>query len=207
MSSKRKIVPAVVVEGKYDKIRLSALYDCVIIVTDGFRIYKRPDQLDLIRHYAATTGIVILTDADAAGFQIRGYLKGAITEGTVYHVYIPGIHGKEKRKTAPSAEGTLGVEGMDADILHEAFERAGVFDLQPQSRTGSPVTPAHLYECGLMGTSDCTTRRRTLLTALRLPPRLSVSGLCEVLSTMTSAEELADFLDDVWMQSGGESCS
>lgn len=207
MSEKRKIVPAVVVEGKYDKIRLSALYDCVVIVTDGFRIYKRPEQLDLIRHYAVTTGIVILTDADAAGFQIRGYLKGAVTEGTVYHVYIPGIHGKEKRKTAPSAEGTLGVEGMNADTLNEAFERAGVFDLQPQNRKGSPVTPAMLYACGLMGTADCTARRRALLTALRLPTRLSVSGLCEVLSTMTSGEALEGFLEHIMTQSGGKSCS
>lgn len=209
---KRKIVPAVVVEGKYDKIRLSALFDCVILVTDGFRIYKRPEQLSLIRHYAATTGIVILTDADAAGFQIRGYLKGAITEGTVYHVYIPGIHGKEKRKSAPSAEGTLGVEGMDTDTLTEAFARAGVFDLQPQHTAGDPVTPALLYECGLMGTTDCTERRRALLTALRLPPRLSVSGLCEVLSTMTSGDDLPDFLEKTLnssaeAQAGGTSCS
>lgn len=209
---KRKIVPAIVVEGKYDKIRLSALFDCVILITDGFRIYKRPEQLALIRHYAATTGIVILTDADAAGFQIRGYLKGAITEGKVYHVYIPGIHGKEKRKAAPSAEGTLGVEGMDTDTLTEAFARAGVFDLQPQQRAGVPVTPALLYECGLMGTPDCTEKRRALLTALRLPPRLSVSGLCEVLSTMTSGDDLPDFLEKILnsaaeVQAGGASCS
>lgn len=211
-SQKRKIVPAVVVEGKYDKIRLSALFDCVILVTDGFRIYKRPEQLALIRHYAATTGVVILTDADAAGFQIRGYLKGAITEGTVYHVYIPGIHGKEKRKTAPSAEGTLGVEGMDTDTLTAAFERAGVFDLRPQHSEGTPVTPTLLYECGLMGTPDCTERRRALLTALHLPPRLSVSGLCEVLSTMTSGDALPALLEETLssaaaVQPGGESCS
>ena len=107
--TRRKVTPAIVVEGKYDKIRLESFLDAVILVTGGFRIYHNADMLALIRHYAETTGVVILTDADAAGFQIRGYLKGAISGGTVYHVYIPGIHGKERRKRQPSAEGLLGV--------------------------------------------------------------------------------------------------
>lgn len=207
MKEKQTIVPAVVVEGKYDQIRISAYFDCVILVTDGFRIYKRPEQLALIRHYARTTGVVILTDADAAGFQIRGYLKGAVTEGKLYHVYIPGIHGKEKRKTKPSAEGTLGVEGMDREILTEAFRRAGVLELQEKPFEGSPVTPALLYEHGLMGTPDCTLRRRALLEAMQLPPRLSVSGLCEVLSTMTCAEQLSEFLQSYLPCEGGAACS
>ena len=207
MKEKQTIVPAVVVEGKYDQIRISAYFDCVILVTDGFRIYKRPEQLALIRHYARTTGVVILTDADAAGFQIRGYLKGAVTEGKLYHVYIPGIHGKEKRKTKPSAEGTLGVEGMDREILTEAFRRAGVLELQEKPFEGSPVTPALLYDHGLMGTPDCTLRRRALLEAMHLPPRLSVSGLCEVLSTMTCAEQLAEFLQSYLPYEGGAACS
>lgn len=207
MKEKQTIVPAVVVEGKYDQIRISAYFDCVILVTDGFRIYKRPEQLALIRHYARTTGVVILTDADAAGFQIRGYLKGAVTEGKLYHVYIPGIHGKEKRKTKPSAEGTLGVEGMDREILTEAFRRAGVLELQEKPFEGSPVTPALLYDHGLMGTPDCTLRRRALLEAMQLPPRLSVSGLCEVLSTMTCAEQLSEFLQSYLPDDGGAACS
>lgn len=193
MRERKKVVPAIVVEGKYDKIRLESVVDAVILVTDGFRIYKRPQQLSLIRHYAETTGVVILTDADAAGFQIRGYLKGAIAKGKVYHVYIPGIHGKERRKPAPSAEGLLGVEGMDGDTLLSALERAGVFNEEPDALPHD-ITPALLYAHGLTGTPDCTARRRALLAALGLPPHLSVSALCEVLGTMTQAAELDAFL-------------
>lgn len=40
---------AVVVEGKYDKIRLSALVDGPILVTNGFRIFKNREQLALLR--------------------------------------------------------------------------------------------------------------------------------------------------------------
>ncbi len=196
MKERKKVIPAIVVEGKYDKIRLESVVDAVILVTDGFRIYKRPEQLALIRHYAETTGVVILTDADAAGFQIRGYLKGAIAAGKVYHVYIPGIHGKEKRKASPSAEGLLGVEGMDGETLLAALERAGVFSQEPDALPHD-ITPALLYAHGLTGAKDCTQRRRALLHALGLPPHLSVSALCEVLGTVTQASEFEAFLRDL----------
>lgn len=192
---KRKLIPAIVVEGKYDKIRLSAILDATIVVTNGFQIYKNTQQLNLLRHYAKTTGLVILTDADAAGFQIRGFLKGAINEGTLFHVYIPGIHGKEKRKDAPGAEGLLGVEGMDNQTLLDALERAGLFNDNLVPTHENDITPAILYEYGLMGGEHSAKCRRTLLAALRLPPHLSVSGLCEVLGTMTTAAELPDFLE------------
>ncbi len=191
--SRRRIVPAIVVEGKYDKIRLENIVDAVILVTGGFRIYHNRDLLALIRHYAETTGIVILTDADAAGFQIRGFLKGAIPEGKIYHVYVPGIHGKERRKREPSAEGLLGVEGMDDAVLMQALERAGVFDETPPDRPND-ITPALLYTYGLAGTPDCAAKRQVLLSALALPPHLSTRGLCEVLGTMTCAAELPAFL-------------
>ena len=192
MKPRRKITPAIVVEGKYDKIRLESVVDAVILVTGGFRIYHNEEQLALIRYYAETTGIVILTDADAAGFQIRSYLKSTIRTGTIYHVYIPGIHGKEHRKRLPSAEGLLGVEGMDSETLMFALERAGVFEAQPRKR--GDITPAMLYACGLTGAPDCTALRAELLSAMHLPPHLSVKGLCEVLSTMTDAAHLCDLL-------------
>lgn len=193
MTERRKIVPAIIVEGKYDKIRLESVFDAVIIVTDGFQIYRDDEKLALIRYYAEKTGIVILTDADAAGFQIRGYLKGAVSKGTVYHVYVPGIHGKERRKRIPSAEGLLGVEGMDRATLLEAFERAGVFREAPRSAPAD-ITPAVLYRFGLTGAADASARRAALLKALRLPPHISVKALCEVLCTMTSEAELEAFL-------------
>ena len=201
MTEKRKVIPAIVVEGKYDKIRLESVVDAVILVTDGFRIYKRPEQLALIRHYAETTGVVILTDADAAGFQIRGYLKGAIPHGKVYHVYIPGIHGKERRKAQPSAEGLLGVEGMDGETLLAAFERAGIFSQEPD-RLPHDITPALLYAHGLTGAPDCTARRRALLEALGLPTHLSVAGLCDVLGTMTAAADFPAFLAETERRNG-----
>ena len=126
-----KINEAIIVEGKYDKIKLCSVVDAVIIVTDGFGIFKDAEKLALIRYYAEKTGIVILTDSDSAGRKIRGYIKGAVKNGVVKNVYTPDIFGKEKRKTKPSAEGKLGVEGIDCDILLAAFKKAAFRQGQP----------------------------------------------------------------------------
>ena len=103
------IAQAIIVEGKYDKIKLSSILDAVILVTNGFHIFHDAEKMSLIRYYAKTTGVIILTDSDTAGFKIRHYLKGAVHEGKLYHVYIPDIYGKERRKDKPSAEGKLGI--------------------------------------------------------------------------------------------------
>lgn len=43
---------AVVVEGKYDKIKLASFLNAVIITTNGFAIYKDKEKLELIKYYA-----------------------------------------------------------------------------------------------------------------------------------------------------------
>ncbi|MCR4645590.1 MAG: DUF4093 domain-containing protein [Oscillospiraceae bacterium] len=182
-----QIRQAIIVEGKYDKIKLSSLVKAVIIPTHGFQIFKDAELLGLIRYYAKTTGILILTDSDRAGFKIRNYLRGAIPEGDIRNIYIPDVFGKERRKEKPSAEGKLGVEGMEADVLREAFRKAGV--LTDEAPAGDPITKTDLYLAGLSGTPDCAGRRRALQQKLGLPSMLSASSLLEVLNAMMSREE------------------
>ena len=69
-----RVKQAVIVEGKYDKIKLSSVIDGVIIPTNGFNVFKNRETLELIRYFAETSGIIILTDSDAAGFKIRSFL-------------------------------------------------------------------------------------------------------------------------------------
>lgn len=106
-----KIKQAVIVEGKYDKIKLSTVLDTVIIQTDGFGIFKDKEKQKLIKRLAQTRGIVILTDSDSAGFKIRSFIGGSVPKDSVIHAYIPDVFGKERRKDAPSKEGKLGVRG------------------------------------------------------------------------------------------------
>lgn len=182
-----QVKQVIIVEGKYDKIKLSSIVKAVILPTHGFRIFRDQEMLSLIRHYARNEGIIILTDSDRAGFRIRSYIRSAIPDGKIRNIYIPDIFGKEKRKDKPSAEGKLGVEGMDADILREAFRKAGV--LTEETVSGEPITKTDLYFAGLYGRPDCTQRRRDFQKELGLPEMLSASALPEILNSMMTREE------------------
>lgn len=184
---------AIIVEGKYDKIKLSSIVKAVIIPTHGFRIFKDAEMLALIRHYAETTGIIILTDSDRAGFRIRNFVKGAVPNGNIRNIYIPDVFGKEKRKEKPSAEGKLGVEGIDADVLREAFRKAGI--LSDDVHTGDPITKTDLYLAGLSGTPDSSERRRMLQQKLGLPSMLSAAALLEILNSMMTRDAFLEMTE------------
>ncbi len=184
---------AIIVEGKYDKIKLSSIVKAVIIPTHGFRIFKDAEMLALIRHYAETTGIIILTDSDRAGFRIRNFVKGAVPNGNIRNIYIPDVFGKEKRKEKPSAEGKLGVEGIDPDVLREAFRKAGI--LSDEVHTSDPITKIDLYLAGLSGTPDSSERRRMLQQKLGLPSMLSAAALLEILNSMMTRDAFLEMIE------------
>lgn len=190
------IAQAIVVEGKYDKIKISSILDAVIIITNGFGIFKDQEKLELIRHYAKTIGVIVLTDSDTAGFRIRNFIKGAVKEGTLYHVYTPDIYGKERRKEKASAEGKLGVEGIDKKRLLEAFEKAGVFAAEAVEKP-DPITKMDLYLLGLSGGTDSKALRKQIQKQLELPDLLSTSALVEVLNTMLTRSELEKLVDEL----------
>ena len=75
---KIKISQAVIVEGKYDKIKLENIIDAFILETNGFGIFKDKEKLSFIKKLADERGIIILTDSDHAGFMIRNHLTSAI---------------------------------------------------------------------------------------------------------------------------------
>lgn len=176
----------VIVEGKYDKIKLESLVEGLIITTDGFRIYKDKEKLSLIRAFADNGGVIVLTDSDGAGFQIRNHLKSCIGNGKITNIYIPDIFGKEKRKEKPSKEGKLGVEGIDAEILRKAFLEAGVLtDHEPQEPW---ITKADLLDDGLTGGENSAELRKRLAAELSLPERISVNALLEVLNRLYDRE-------------------
>lgn len=179
---------AVIVEGKYDKIKLSSIIDAVIIPTNGFKVFKDRETLKVIRYFAEKTGIIILTDSDAAGFKIRSFLKGAVKNGKITNVYIPDIFGKEKRKAAPSKEGKLGVEGIEKEIILEAFRKAGI---QTEEKTGDrdPITRLDLYELGFSGGSNSSALRKKLLAELDLPELLTTTGMLDILNTLMDRSE------------------
>ncbi len=192
-----RVKEAVIVEGRYDKIKLSSVIDGLIIETGGFRIFKDKEQLAMIRWLAETRGILILTDSDSAGFMIRNYLAGAIDPAKIKHAYIPDVLGKEKRKEKPSKEGKLGVEGVPADTILAALERAGVICEDPQPQNLRVITKTDLYELGLSGREDSARRRKAFLNKLGLPEHLAVNPLVKVLNSMMTYEELCQTMKEL----------
>ena len=188
---KLKLRQAIVVEGKYDQNTLRQLVDTAIFTTNGFTGMKDPALLRLLQKAAQTTGLVILTDSDGAGFLIRNTLKSALPETGVLHAYIPDLPGKEKRKAAPGKEGLLGVEGMTPEILLKALRNAGAefADGSTPPPAREPITKQDLFALGLSGGPESAKKRAALLKALGLPAHMSANALLQALNVLFSREE------------------
>lgn len=203
-----KIKQTVIVEGKYDKMKLSSIIDANIIATDGFRIYNNAEKQMLIKKLAEKTGIVILTDSDNAGRKIRGFLKGCIDAKNAVNIYIPKITGKERRKSEPSKENLLGVEGIDADLLRGLFKKFGVVeiseadensessaDFDKRERTGG-ITKLDFYEDKLSGNPNSAANRKALCKKLELPC-MAANSLLEAVNMLVTYSEYKEIIDEL----------
>lgn len=179
-----KIKEAIVVEGKYDKIKLSSFIDGFIVETGGFRIFKDAEKMELLRNLAKQVGLVVVTDSDAAGFVIRNHLKGSIPLKQMKQVYIPEVLGKERRKATPSKAGLLGVEGLHPQVIAEAFRKAGV-TVDDVAAPREPITKAMLYADGFSGRPESSKKRAQLLAYLGLPKLVSANALLDYLNATT----------------------
>ena len=187
MEDKIKLSEAVIVEGKYDKIKLSNILDAFIIETNGFAVFKDKTKLSFIKKLAKERGIIILTDSDHAGFMIRNYISSGVPKEQIKNVYIPDIFGKEKRKNAPSKEGKLGVEGMTKEVIVEALSKAGI--TSSKSVCSDPVTTVDFYDLGLTGGAGSKVKRKALRKVLDLPEFLSTSSLISCINNFMTKEE------------------
>lgn len=185
----------IVVEGKYDKERLRKVCDAPIICTNGFELYRGNRIINSIRKMAATKGVIVLTDSDRAGFRIRNYIKGCLGEGcNVRHAYIPEVRGKEKRKERAGADGLLGVEGMEEEVLRNILMQAAeVSEAEPLSQ----VTKAQFFADGFSGKPDSAEKRRKLARAMSLPPRISANAMLDLINRVYGAEEYEKFVDNI----------
>lgn len=184
-----KIDKVIIVEGRYDKIKLSSMIDGIIIETEGFGIFKDKDKQKLIRKLAETKGIAILTDSDSAGFVIRNFITSIVPKEYITNVYIPDIYGKEKRKDSPSKEGKLGVEGISAEILKEAFKKAGIGVSQSETKERKKITLNDFFDDGLTGDTQSKRKRTDLLKKLDLPERMSTKAMLDILNTFITYDE------------------
>lgn len=190
-----KLNMPIIVEGKYDKITLENVVDTLIITTNGFGIFKDTQKCELIRMFARSTGIIVLTDSDSAGNMIRAHIKNIVADGEIINVYVPQLKGKEKRKSTASKEGFLGVEGLSKEVLIEALLKSGVTDFKTGEQTDK-ITKTDMFLNGLSGTENATNNRKALLKFLNLPGNLSANATLDVLNTLLSKEEFEKAVEE-----------
>lgn len=184
---KKKISLPIIVEGKYDKISLSSIFDCRVFTTEGFGIFNSRERQALLRA-VARDGIIVLSDPDGGGRQIRAFLNSIIPKEKIFNLYVPLVAGKEKRKARASRSGTLGVEGMSREVLERVL-LPFVVDGGRAEKNGEnnpeSITMLDLYEDGITGKADSSLRRARLAQSLGLPPDMRAKALLEALNIIT----------------------
>lgn len=207
MTERLRLRETIIVEGRYDKIKLSECISSPIIETGGFRIFKDKEKQELIRCIARKRGILVMTDVDSAGFVIRNFLRGIVPQESILHAYIPTVEGKEKRKQEPSKEGVLGVEGIDREKLLEAIRQSGAHILTvgeglapPESEEAETavelfeITKLDFFDYGLTGRENSAERREKILCYLGLPKYLSANAMLAAINCLFSKEEFEKYL-------------
>lgn len=177
----------VIVEGKYDRLRLLSVIDAQILTTDGFGIFRKNEKLALFRALAKKTPIIVLTDPDGAGTLIRAHIGSAIPKDRLIPLYVPRIKGVEARKKAPSAQGFLGVEGQERDALYALFLPFG--KQEPAAAPRVPLTKTDLFTYGLTGSKDSRAARAALAHRLDLPPDMTPNALLAALNVILTPEQ------------------
>ncbi len=189
MNDERLQIPyPVIVEGRYDKLRLESVIAAQILTTDGFGVFNKQEKTKLFRALASKSPLIVLTDSDGAGKLIRSHLTSVIPKDRLIHLYVPRIEGMEKRKKEPSAEGILGVEGMERTLLRELFAPY-VYADAAKRLTENPLCKADLYEDGLTGGSDSAAKRDALAAKLGLPPHMTPNALLAALRMLCTYDE------------------
>ena len=180
---------AIIVEGKYDKMRVERVCDAPVFTTEGFRIFKDCEKRRFLCRLASSCGILVLTDSDRAGFLIRNHIKGIVGEGKVYHAYIPEMDGKERRKRRPSKEGHLGVEGMEDKLLEDILKKYTA-DCEIREK----ITKTDFFEAGLYGGANSAAARIALCKRLSVPAGISADAMIDAVNALITKEEFFEMV-------------
>jgi ribonuclease M5 len=194
----KPVIPyPIAVEGKYDKIKITSLFEARVFVTDGFGVFRREDKVAFFRKLTEKAPLIVLTDSDGAGTVIRNYFNSILPKEKLIHIYTPAIKGKERRKTAPSKAGNLGVEGIDAVILRDLlapYVQNGEGTEAPAAVPRGSITKADLYAVGLSGRPESAVKRREFALSIGFPEDISATALLAALELLYTKEEFFELM-------------
>ena len=191
---KLQIAYPIIVEGKYDRMKLLAICEGLIIKTDGFGVFKKNEKAALIRTLASKSPIIVLTDSDGGGRVIRSHISSLVPKDKLIQLYIPKIEGKEKRKSEPSKEGTLGVEGMENELLYNLLlpfssQEDGEANEKLVKIAQNPLSKVDFFQDGLTGGENSSQKRDELANQFSLPSGMTPNALLEALKVVATYDE------------------
>ena len=137
---------------------------------------------------AAKGGVIVLTDSDGAGKLILSHIASCLPKDKVINLYTPEIFGKEKRKSEPSKEGKLGVEGMERELLYNLFlpyTEDGALNKMAEN----PLSKTDFYIDGLSGGKNSQEKRDALALKFGLPSKMTANALLAALKIVAGYEE------------------
>ena len=180
----------VIVEGRYDKSAILGMFSGTVITTEGFGVFNSKEKQKLIRRLA-DGGVILLTDSDGGGSQIRKFISGLVPKEKIYQLYIPRIEGKEKRKAHAGKEGVLGVEGVGSDVLRSLLMPF----CKGEAPTRAEINSSLMFELGLTGGADSSALRDRVAKRLDLPPCMGAKPMLAALNLITDAQKLREIVE------------
>ncbi len=188
INEKLKIPFPVIVEGRYDKLRLECVMTGQILTTDGFGVFNKQEKTQLFRALAEKTPLILLTDSDGAGKLIRSHLTSILSPDKLIQLYIPRVKGKESRKKKPSAEGVLGVEGMEQKLLYELLSPYA--DEKSANRAKeNPLSKTDLFIDGFTGCNGSVEKRNAFAEKVGLPAGMTPNAFLSALKVLMTYDE------------------
>ena len=183
---KIKIDLPIIVEGRYDKSALMGYLDAKIITTGGFSIFNDKEKQALIRRIGEN-GIILLTDSDGGGKQIRRFLQSILPPDKIHNLYIPKIGGKESRKRQRSKAGTLGVEGMEKDVILRLL--TPFINSNNTEKDTKMITKVDFFQDKLTGCDNASENRAWLCRECNLPDDMTPNALLEAMNLLYGYDE------------------
>lgn len=187
------IAEIIVVEGRDDTAAIRQAVDAVTIETHGFGI--REETWDMIETAYRTKGIIVFTDPDTAGEQIRRRILERF----------PDAQEAFLDQSQAEKDGDIGIENASPEAIRQALAKAhgpagGTVPAKACGTAGGEAfTTADLFNWGLDGVAGAAKRRRELgqrlgigkATAKTFLQRLNRFGISreEIEGALTELEE------------------
>lgn len=144
------IKEVLIVEGKSDTAAVKRAIDAECIETGGFHFTRK--TLSNIAAAYKKRGIIILTDPDSAGENIRNFLSKKFP--LAKHAYIP--------RDEATANDDIGVEQASPESIRKALSKVRTLEINPREE----FTAAEMVAFNLAGGTDSSKRRDKIGAAL-----------------------------------------